>query len=731
VGDEESDGEPVLTLDDAEEAKRQAWRLTQGLFNSTRQRCSTDHSWKQIPDLHAICKEEDSHVLLKLLRKAADSPQVAKWLCTAVASVGTKNASLVLPEQCAKKGRLFLNATAALVDSGSKTTWEPVAMFFLACVQLAGELLPLPPPLGPLVSAAADYLMQRLSEKAEKELDDLEAKMDELASRRVSEELFRLGSARARAADEQIKDMSLLDGLWSKSLASPSAAADPHLSELVQTVSRVTSFNRWAIIEQDLATSAEILRPSETVPLMERGKYAELLRTHLQMYLLVLARMYRSAEDTGQAGEMHKALSSKARRMANLLLPDLLLMTLVSEPGRGGLQHLHELFKSPLLMDSTQTALREGCGELANEDNYEFEYLAACALLPLQSKKGYAAPLPAPLTAGDAMMYFFFTAETEDTEVILGLSPKCKPGQHLLSYRRFTQMTQFNLYAETTVRSACGQVPHVHLIPNSRFTTPGLCTDHATLFMEHVVAVVTSLTFESTNSRPGALMESTCQLAYAHSPHPYRLPGYGAGNATFIEAQNSPARVVAHGNHLFRAALLSSGEIRVRVFKRTGELAYSTMLPKSKCRNMNGCESLQFPRIFVKQNHLFVLANGAVKKAPLRFVRQGLKIGCGSECSWLSMEGFHIALPRELHIQQEIALTDANDFTIQNGRLYTVSYASGKPLWSQVSVFSSLTMQTLSQRTLALGREPAWQQASSLLVHHGHLIIASAFQLHL
>ncbi|CAE7602358.1 unnamed protein product, partial [Symbiodinium necroappetens] len=174
-------------------------------------------------------------------------------------------------------------------------------------------------------------------------------------------------------------------------------------------------------------------------------------------------------------------------------------------------------------------------------------------------------------------------------------------------------MTQFNLYAETTVRSACGQVPHVHLIPNSRFTTPGLCTDHATLFMEHVVAVVTSLTFESTNSRPGALMESTCQLAYAHSPHPYRLPGYGAGNATFIEAQNSPARVVAHGNHLFRTALLSSGEIRVRVFKRTGELAYSTMLPKSKCRNMNGCESLQFPRIFVKQNHLFVLANGAVK----------------------------------------------------------------------------------------------------------------------
>ena len=154
------------------------------------------------------------------------------------------------------------------------------------------------------------------------------------------------------------------------------------------------------------------------------------------------------------------------------------------------------------------------------------------------------------------------------------------------------------------MRSACGQVPHVHLIPNSRFTTPGLCTDHATLFMEHVVAVVTSLTFESTNSRPGALMESTCQLAYAHSPHPYRLPGYGAGNATFIEAQNSPARVVAHGNHLFRAALLSSGEIRVRVFKRTGELAYSTMLPKSKCRNMNGCESLQFPRIFVKQNHL-------------------------------------------------------------------------------------------------------------------------------
>ena len=41
--------------------------------------------------------------------------------------------------------------------------------------------------------------------------------------------------------------------------------------------------------------------------------------------------------------------------------------------------------------------------------------------------------------------------ETEDTEVILGLSPKCKPGQHLLSYRRFTQMTQFNLYLSSAI----------------------------------------------------------------------------------------------------------------------------------------------------------------------------------------------------------------------------------------------------------------------------------------
>jgi len=524
--------------------------------------------------------------------------------------------------------------------------------------------------------------------------------------------------------------MSLLDGLWSKSLASSSAAADQHLAEFVQTFSRATSFNRWAIIEQDLATSAEILRPSESVPLIERGKFAELLRTHLEMYLLVLARMYRSAEDTGQAGEMHKALSSKAHRMANLLVPDLLLMSLVSEPGRGGLQHLHELFKSPLLMDSKQNTLREGCNELANEDNYEFEYLTACALLPLQSKKGYAGyavPLPAPLTTGDAMVYFFFTAETEDTEAILGLSPKCKSGQYLLSYRRFTEMSSSRLYAEKTMRSACGRVPHVHLIPNSRFTTPGLCTDHATLFMVHVVAVVTSMTFES----PGVLLESTCQLAYAHSPHPYLLPGYSAGNVTFIKAQNSPARVVAHGNHLFRAALLTSGEIMVKIFKRTGELAFSTMLPKSKCRNLKGCESLHFPRIFVKQNHLFVLALGAVKKAPLRFVRQGLKIGCGSGCSWYSMEGYHVGLPRELHIEQEITLTEANDFTVQNGRLYTVSYARGQPLWSQVSVFSSLTMQPLSQQTLDLGREPTWRQASGLLVHHGHLIIASAFQLHL
>eukprot|EP00439_Symbiodinium_sp_Y106_P045414 s1395_g5.t1 len=178
VVDEESDEETMLTFDDAEEAKRQAQRLTHGLLNSTRQRCSTDDSWKQIPDLHAICKEEDSYLLLKLLSQAADSPQVVKWLCTAVASSGTNDASLTPPERCGKTGRLFLNATVALVESDSKHTWEPVAMFFLACVQLAGELLPLPPPLGWLVSTAADYLMQRLSNRAEKELGNLEAQFD-------------------------------------------------------------------------------------------------------------------------------------------------------------------------------------------------------------------------------------------------------------------------------------------------------------------------------------------------------------------------------------------------------------------------------------------------------------------------------------------------------------------------------------------------------------------------
>ncbi|CAE7771170.1 unnamed protein product, partial [Symbiodinium pilosum] len=40
---------------------------------------------------------------------------------------------------------------------------------------------------------------------------------------------------------------------------------DARLSRLAKTLSRSGSFNRWASIEQNLATSSELLRPSSSV----------------------------------------------------------------------------------------------------------------------------------------------------------------------------------------------------------------------------------------------------------------------------------------------------------------------------------------------------------------------------------------------------------------------------------------------------------------------------------
>ncbi|CAE7209011.1 MCA1, partial [Symbiodinium sp. KB8] len=229
------------------------------------------------------------------------------------------------------------------------------------------------------------------------QLEDTAGKASEKV---VAEEFLRLGAAQVRAAQVQVQDMSMMDDLWLEEMKDTD-------SQTASLVIQATSFNRWAVIEQDLATSAEILRPpSSLVDMEERAKFAEVLRAQFQLHLLVLSKMFRSLHGGRNAVRLQQVLASKARRLARLLLPDLILLSardlnrerLGSAPKTSSLSM--RVLSSPLLAEPRMQRAMERCRALEDlELSYgsnlaEFEYLVICLWLPLYDEEKIALPLP-------------------------------------------------------------------------------------------------------------------------------------------------------------------------------------------------------------------------------------------------------------------------------------------------------------------------------------------------
>jgi len=145
-----------------------------------------------------------------------------------------------------------------------KMNWKVLGKFAAYTAQAVAAVVPLPPPLAAALEKCSNWLLSTLSQTAQLSVAQLEDRAGKASEKAVAEEFLRLGVAQVRAAQVQVQDMSMMDDLWLEEMKDTD-------SQTASLIIQATSFNRWAVIEQDLATSAEILRPPSSVVDMEEG----------------------------------------------------------------------------------------------------------------------------------------------------------------------------------------------------------------------------------------------------------------------------------------------------------------------------------------------------------------------------------------------------------------------------------------------------------------------------
>lgn len=467
--------------------------------------------------LKELCQKTDSANMVSEMLKLVDDAAVARWLCgfTTTNEIG----------QCQEAGKLILGGLQTAIQAKDKE--KMLATLQAYAVKIAVIFVPLPPPLGVIVEKGANLALSRLAKDAESHLETLETKMGALMRKTLSEDLLRLATAQARAADEQIQEMLTLDSLLNDMVAKSSTVGS---EAFASAMAKVTSFNRWAIIEHDLATSTEVLRPPDQMHnLEERSHFARLMATHLEMYIIVLSQMHRSTSGTARGNEFQDTLAHKAQRMARLLLPDLVLLH--GSARFTNSSHILESVKtwgrSPLLSQWSSNCHKPDpsdpreklCCDLQNSEKFHFEFLVSCLWLPLldTNESTFASPWKAAATsttdacmmlpdwrvrqAGDPDEPFPNSrlASCDGDEVVEGLE------QHWVQRRFFGDVEE--------IRYFCGQhwkSRDITLLPLT-FETDGLCLEYVRLFHSDVVAVLSSVQFGSPrNKQFSEIQSSSC-----------------------------------------------------------------------------------------------------------------------------------------------------------------------------------------------------------------------------
>lgn len=276
----------------------------------------------------------------------------------------------------------------------------------------------------------------------------------------------------------------------------------------------------------------------------ERTDFAQLMKSHLEMYMLVLAQMHRITSSSAQAKHFQATLTSKAKRMAKLIVPDLLLLARTS-PEYAPMETLIEVFDSPLLSEVScveadpgnnshirdlnfKLSFAERCCLLKRTPEFQFEYLVTCVWMPLLAENNtYAKPLRA--TASSTTDSCFFRPDVRVTQfpATQHMEPErrrvsCPEGQVLEGISQKWEAQYFNMVEDVTY--LCRDPPASIMFPLS-FTSDGLCLDAVRLFQDNVVASLTMVEFDTSGSAGqfSWIKRSTCRLAVAKAPELYSI----------------------------------------------------------------------------------------------------------------------------------------------------------------------------------------------------------------
>ena len=424
-----SDSEVRLRQAAAEDAAKELVEATKVKCQEARTTRPGQRNDSPEPPEKELCQEllsksvSVSESVADITRSVSAQPAIAAWFCS-----GLKLAAGHLregpPTKCIEVGKdLLKGLNYTLNDDGGSTGKEHAekALFVTAYLMKAACVLaPMPPPFATMIDKAADAILAKMNEDAKMDMHNLETKMKammwDVSHKVVAEETLRVATAKAKIAEEQIDDMKSLDeymthDLWSDALTSINRMHDEVaevMQKVVESAQKSASFNRWAAIEQSLATSSVDLTPPNFLTSVEdRRPFAKLMETHFKMQLVVLARMWRAVQDTEHQDAIREALQKKAQRAALDILPDLILLNGRStpedfEPGvevhdANGMhfksldEEMYEAFSTQLLLTAASGSCAKMVKQAAKPTNSL--YLIKCHWLPLLGAVPFRRPL--------------------------------------------------------------------------------------------------------------------------------------------------------------------------------------------------------------------------------------------------------------------------------------------------------------------------------------------------
>ncbi|CAK9092709.1 unnamed protein product [Durusdinium trenchii] len=417
--------------------------------------------------LSDLCEQHGDKLLTKLSKNLHD-PKTSEWIC----SQGFELSKIKIDGNfCRETSELLLRGLQDTLQE--KDTQRQVAKLGIYLVRAAVIVAPLPGPIGWILDKATQMLLKKLTKDAEEALDNLEKKLEmkmwDISRQVVAEEFLRVGGEQVKVAEDQVKDIETIDedDFWGNLMKD---SQDPALQKVVAAAKEATSFNRWAAIEQSLATTLAILRPPDFMETAEEMEpFIKVMKIHFQIELTVLSHMFKVVEN---GASFQKMVVSKAHRAALAVLPYFFII--------GSDEALLETMKSPLLTVKDHDPCEEGGHSLvcvwlrllssSKQKAKAFESpWSLCAMEPVPKSKYHKQIKTFGFGTFESEGFGVFVHFVNNTEKLLNF--KCGGAdQYIAQWREVHDESKY--FGKDTIEGKCVTPPEgLHVKRHLKFTS--------------------------------------------------------------------------------------------------------------------------------------------------------------------------------------------------------------------------------------------------------------------